>query len=97
MAKDDKRIIDMTLEGDFVAPPPGSLPPVGARLMVWAIVATMLAISVLIVGLTLWFLVMILPLIVGAGLVAYLAFRYQLWRSGRSFSIRRGTGPGRYW
>jgi hypothetical protein len=97
MAKDDKRIIDMTLEGDFVAPPPGSLPPVGARLMVWAVVATMVAISVLIVALTLWFLVMILPLILGAGLIAYIAFRYQLWRSGRSFSIRPRPGSDRYW
>jgi hypothetical protein len=95
MEKDDNRIIDMTLDGDFVAPPPGAVPPVGARLMLWAVVATMLAISVLIVALTLWFVVMILPFVLGAALVAYLAFRYQVWRSGGTFSIRRGSG--RYW
>jgi hypothetical protein len=94
MAKDDKRIIDMTLEGEFVSPPPPPKPPIGARIMLWAIVAMVLAVTVLIVALTFWFVVMLLPLMLAAGLIAYLAFRYQLWRSGRGFTIRRG--PGRW-
>jgi len=92
MAKDDKRIIEMTLEGEFVSPPPPPRLPVATRIMVWAIVAMVLAIAVLIVALTFWVVVMILPLILGAALVAYLAFRYQMWRGGRSFTIRRGPG-----
>jgi hypothetical protein len=93
MSQDDKRIIDMTLEGDFVSPPRPPQPPIGARIMLWAIVAMVLAVTVLIVVVTFWFVVMILPLVLAAALIAYLAFRYQLWRGGRSFTIRRGP-PG---
>jgi hypothetical protein len=94
MAKDDNRIIDMTLEGEFVAPPAPPTPPVGARIMLWAIVAVMLSLAALIVALAFWVVVMILPVVLGAALVAYLAFRYQLWRGGaRTFVIRRGPGP----
>jgi hypothetical protein len=90
MTQDDKRIIDMTLEGEFVAPPQPPGPTLGARIMVWAIVAMVLAVTLAIVVLTFWFVVMLLPLILAAGLIAYVAFRYQLWRMGRSFTIRRG-------
>jgi hypothetical protein len=94
MTQDDKRIIDMTLEGEFVSPPSHARPPIGARIMLWAIVAMVLAVTLLIVVVTFWFVVMILPLVLAAALIAYLAFRYQLWRTGRSsFTIRRGP-PG---
>jgi hypothetical protein len=52
----------------------------------------MLAVAALIVALTFWFVVLILPLVLGAALVAYVALRYQLWRAGRSFAVRRGPG-----
>ena len=89
MAKKDDQIIEMTLEGEFVSPPPFPRPPIGARIMVWAIVAMVLAVTALILALTFWFVVMILPLVLAAALIAYLALRYQLWRAGRSFTIRR--------
>jgi uncharacterized membrane protein len=92
MTQDDKRIIAMTLEGEFLSPP-YARPPLGARLMLWAIVAMVLAVTALIVAVTFWFVLMILPLLLAAGLIAYLAFRYQMWRAGRSFTIRRGP-PG---
>jgi hypothetical protein len=93
MNQDDKHIIDMTLAGEFVSPPQPPRPPIGARIMLWAIVAMVLAVTALIVAVTFWFVVMILPLVLAAALIAYLAFRYQLWRGGRSFTIRRGP-PG---
>ena len=92
MAKNDNDIIDMTLDGEFVSPPPLARPPIGARIMVWAIVAMVLAVAVLIVALTFWFVVMLLPLVLGAALVAYIALRFQLWRSGDTFTVRRGPG-----
>jgi hypothetical protein len=91
MAKDDNHIIEMTLEGEFVSPPPPPRPPIGARIMIWAIVTMVVAVAVMIVALTFWFLAMLLPVILGAALVAYLAFRYQVWRTGgQSFTIWRG-------
>jgi hypothetical protein len=94
MEQDDKRIIDMTLAGDFVSPPRPPRPPIGTQIMLWAIVAMVLAVTALIVAVTFWFVLMILPLVLAAGLIAYAAFRYQLWRAGRSFTIRRGPPPG---
>jgi hypothetical protein len=49
-----------------------------------------LAVTALIVALTFWFVVMILPVVLAAALIAYLAFRYQMWRSGGSFTVWRG-------
>jgi hypothetical protein len=93
MAKDNRRIIDMTLEGDFVSPPPPPKPPIGARILLWAIVGMVLAATALIVALTFWFVLMILPVLLAAALIGYLALRYQLWRGGNSFIIRRGPRP----
>jgi hypothetical protein len=90
MAKDDRRIIDMTLEGEFVSPPPPPRAPIGARILLWAIVVMVLAVTALIVALTFWFVVMILPVVLAAALIAYLAIRYQMWRTGRSFTVWRG-------
>ena len=89
MMKDDKRIIDMTLEGEFVAPPP---PPRldrrtdhglghrddGARHD----------------GADRGFSILVRGDAVAAGFGAradrVLAFRYQMWRGGNSFIVRRG-------
>lgn len=81
--EDEHQIIDMTLEGDFVSPSGSGSekPPLGARLMLWAIIGTVLAIAALIVAVTFWFVVMILPLILFLALVGYLSWRYQIWRA----------------
>ena len=93
MARDDRRIIDMTLDGEFTAPPPPPRPPIGARILLWSVVVMVLAVTALIVALTFWFVLLILPVVLAAALIAYLAFRWQLWRHGRAFVIRRGP-PG---
>jgi hypothetical protein len=90
MAKQDKPLIDMTLEGEFVTPPQPPIPPIGARIMLWAIVAMVLSVTVLIVALTFWFVILLLPLVLIAAVIAYLAFRFQLWCSGRAFTVWRG-------
>ena len=88
--EDDKHIIEMTLEGEFVAPPK---PPLGTRIMLWAIVATVLAVAVLIVAVTFWFVVMILPLVFLVAVAGYLGWRYQVWRGAHG--VRWRGPPGR--
>ena len=82
MKEDDSRIIEMNLNGEFVSPPTPPVPPVSARLMAWAILAAVISLAVLIVAVTFWFVVMILPLVLGAAAIAYIAYRYQKWRLG---------------
>jgi hypothetical protein len=94
MMEDDHEIIEMNLEGEFVSPDPGGKPPLGARVMLWAIVAALLAITALIVALTFWFVIMILPAVLLMGVVAWLTWRYQLWRA-RHGVIWRGPPSNR--
>ena len=82
MKEDDTRIIEMNLNGEFISSPTRPRPPVSARLMAWAIIASVISLAVLIVAVTFWFVVMILPLVLGAAAVAYIAYRYQKWRLG---------------
>ena len=91
--KEQHPIIEMTLEGEFVAPPGPPRPPVGTKIMLWAIVATVLSMALLMVVLTFWLIVAILPFVLIAGAIAYTAYRYRMWRSGRSFVRWRGPLP----
>ena len=90
MAKQDNRIIEMTLDGEFVSPPPPPRMPVSARIMVWAAIAAVIGGAFLIAAVALWFVTMILPFVLGAAAVAYLAYRYQLWRARQAFVRRHG-------
>jgi len=91
MNEDDTRIIDMTLDGEFVTPSGPGKPPIGARVMLWTIIAIVLAVSLSIIALTLWFVAMILPVLLVMGAAGYLLMRYQVWRSGQGV---RWRGPG---
>ena len=92
--KQEHPILDMTLEGEFVSPRHGvpPRPPVSVRFALWATVTAVIAASVAVVLLTLWFVAMMLPFIIGAAVVAYAAHRYQLWRFGNAMTWRP---PGR--
>ena len=74
-------IIDMTPDGEFRAPPGA-----GARLSWPTRIAATAALAALILGaITLaafafWLAVTLLPVILIAALIAYGAFRFQLWR-----------------
>jgi len=76
----------MTLDGEFVAPP---RQPVGSRVMIWAIIVTALAGTLAIAAFALWLLLMILPIIIGAGAIAYAIYRVQLWLAGGSVRGQR--------
>ena len=79
--------IDMRPDGSFREP---QKPPLMARIFFWAVLIATIAGSMVVAALALWFALALIPLVLGAALVAYLAFRFQLWRSGGSL------GGGRY-
>ena len=77
--------IEMTPDGGFREP---AKPPLAARIFFWAIMVVTVAGSVVVAALALWFALALIPLVIGAAIVAYLAFRFQLWRSGGSLGGR---------
>lgn len=81
--------IDMTPEGEFRAPPPA---PVSGRLLRAAVIVAALATLGAFAFLALWLAMILVPIAVCAGLVAYGLVRYRMWRAGVSFSSQRGGG-----
>ncbi|PPQ29331.1 hypothetical protein [Rhodopila globiformis] len=73
--------LEMTLEGEFVSPP---TPPLTTRIMFWAVVTAAIAGAVCIAALALWVALSVLPIVLGALVVAYVVYRYRLWRAGIS-------------
>lgn len=80
-------VIDMTPDGQFRAPPPT---PWATRILRYAIVVGVLAAGLAMAAFALWFALMLVPIAIGAALVAYAAFRWRLWKA------RRGRGVGLY-
>ncbi|HME23152.1 MAG TPA: hypothetical protein VKI44_17775 [Acetobacteraceae bacterium] len=58
-------------------------PPVSSRIFAWAIVIAVVAAALVAAALALWFALILIPVMVVAGLIAWLAFRYQVWRAGQ--------------
>jgi len=56
-------------------------PPVAARIFAWAVVIAVAAGALAVAAFALWFALILIPVVVAAALIAWLAFRYQLWRS----------------
>jgi hypothetical protein len=77
--------IDMHPDGSFREP---AKPPLAARIFFWAIVVATITGSIVVAALALWFALALIPLAIGAAIIAYLAFRFQLWRSGVSLGGR---------
>ena len=93
-----KPIIDMTREGEFVDPPKGpsfgdasflppfgaSKPPLAARIGRTAILVAVLAGLLCAAALALWFALALIPVVLAASAVAWVAYRIQLWRMGHT-------------
>jgi hypothetical protein len=75
--------LEMTLDGHFVTPP---RPPLLTRIMIWAIVIAVIAGGLSIAAFALWLAFIILPVALGAAAIAWLVFRYQVWRARSRFS-----------
>ena len=56
-------------------------PPIAGRIFAWAVVIAVAAGALAVAAFVLWFALILIPVVVVAGLIAWLAFRYQLWRS----------------
>ncbi len=72
--------------------PDGSLrprqPPLAARVFRWAVIIALLAGALAIAAVALWFALVLIPVAIAAGVIAWLAFRYQVWKAGRSAGAR---------
>jgi hypothetical protein len=73
--------LDMTLEGEFVSPP---TPPISSRILMWAVVVALIAGALSLAAFALWIALLVLPVAFGAAIVAYVIFRYRVWRAQRT-------------
>ncbi|MGH7154128.1 MAG: hypothetical protein ACREF3_09365 [Acetobacteraceae bacterium] len=73
---------DMLIDGTFRTPPRPSLP---MRIAGVAIIIAVIAGSLGIVALALSFAIALIPVAVIAAIIAWVAIRFQLWRSGRRY------------
>jgi hypothetical protein len=55
-------------------------PPIAARIFAWAAVIAVAALALVVASFALWFALILIPVVVVAGAIAWLAFRYQVWR-----------------
>jgi len=78
--------LDMNLEGEFVSPP---RPPIVTKILLWAIVIAIVAGAFVLAAFALWLALMILPIALGAAVIAWGLFRFQVWRAGKSLSGQR--------
>ena len=74
--------IDMTPDGRFIEPPPT---PIADRVFRYAALAAIIAIGLSIAAVFAWFALMLLPVALGAAAVAWLAWRWRMWKAGRPY------------
>ena len=74
--------IDMTPDGRFVDSPPT---PIADRVFRYAVLAAIVALGLSIAAVFAWFALMLLPVALGAGAVAWLAWRWRMWKAGRPY------------
>jgi hypothetical protein len=84
--------LEMTLDGQFRDPP---AVPVVAQIGRLAIVVAVMATAGAVALLALWFALALIPIALGAGLVAYGVLRYQRWRGVGIFARPPGPFGGR--
>ena len=76
--------LDMTPEGEFVTPP---RPTWSGKVMRYAIVVAVLAGMLAVAALVLWAALILIPVAIGAALVAYGLFRYRLWQARKQRGV----------
>jgi hypothetical protein len=78
--------LEMTIDGEFVSPPAA---PVASRIFAWAVVIAVIAGALSVAAFALWIALLILPVAVGAAVVAWAMFRYRIWRGRQAMGGQR--------
>jgi fatty acid desaturase len=60
--------------------------PLATRVFRLALIVAAVAVALALAAFALWFALVLIPVALVAGLIAWVAFRYQIWRSGRMAS-----------
>lgn len=76
----------MLPDGSFRTPP---RLPILTRIFIWAVGIAVIAGGLAMAAFALWFALILLPVVLVAGLVAWLAFRFQLWRAREAMQRQR--------
>lgn len=83
--------LDMHADGSFRVPP---RPPILTRIFMWAAVIAVIAGGLAAAAFALWIALILLPVALLAAIVAWLAFRFQLWRARGSAGGQRDIWRG---
>ena len=76
----------MRADGSFAMPP---RPPLLTRVFVWAVVIAVIAGGLAAAAFALWLALILVPVALLAAVIAWLAFRFQIWRARSSVSRQR--------
>jgi hypothetical protein len=79
--KSRRPMIDMTVKGEFVDRPAA---PLATRVLGIAILVAILAGAFAAAAVAFYVAIALIPVALVAGAIAYLAFRYQMWRARRA-------------
>jgi len=77
--------LEMRADGSFRMPP---RPPLLTRLFIWAAVIAVIAGGLALAAFALWLALFLVPIALAAGVIAWLAFRFQLWRARNTIGRR---------
>ena len=94
MVYDPRLPIDMTPDGRFRAPP---RMPVSTRIIVGAVLVAAVAAGLAFAAFALWIALMLIPVVIAAGLVAFVALKFKLWQGRRRAAASRSPGPVAPW
>ena len=78
--------LEMRADGSFRVPP---RPPILTRIFIWAVVIAVITGGLAAAAFALWLALFLVPVALLAGVIAWLAFRFQLWRARGSVSSQR--------
>ena len=74
-------LLDMTPDGQFRQP---ARAPLSARVLGVALAVMAIAAALAVGALALWFALVLIPVALGAAAIAWLTWRYRLWRAKRA-------------